>query len=429
VTVAEEGDLMAEDDRLKHDELLKRFQPVLRYDSNEQYFVDSAAQWTGCPGHELRRKDTAKGMKGKVIASAAAAAGKPQLTLEFLGRPKAYDNGEPWDDGDVISDPSKNYRAEYVRLRTEHPELNNVMYARSVEDNGRLWLQYWFWYFYNNYQLAFGAGLHEGDWEMVQLRMHPTEDRPDVAVYAQHRYGEKRSWGAVKKVGERPIVYVGRGSHASYFEKGFHQTEAWYDLADGKRKAPELAVEIVHDKTHEWMRWRGTWGDTKPSDHDKLGLQSNSPTGPGHKKQWSNPNAMLDDATETKLGKAQVAPDVTVVRHNGTLRVDYDFTKRNPRPIRLVVTVNSRDEKGVPPKTYNVEAFDPSGRGSAPTDIALDPAKHYDVYTSTVGGDPPKPSESTLEEIGTVGPEKPPSLPAKVATFFSGLIAKIRGDR
>jgi hypothetical protein len=138
---------------------------------------------------------------------------------------------------------------------------------------------------------------------------------------------------------------------------------------------------------------------------------------------------MLDSATETKVSKAQVAPDVTVVRDSGLLRVDYDFTKRDPRPIALVVTVNSRDEKGVPPKTYNVETFDPSGRGSAPTDIPLDPAKHYDVYTSTVGGDPPKPSESTLEEVGVVGPKKEPGLGEKIATVFSGLFAKIRGDR
>ena len=28
-----------------HDDLLKRFQPVLRYDSNEQFFADSAEQY------------------------------------------------------------------------------------------------------------------------------------------------------------------------------------------------------------------------------------------------------------------------------------------------------------------------------------------------------------------------------------------------
>lgn len=411
----------------QHDDLLKRFQPVLRYDSNEQYFADSAQQWTDCPGNELRRKDTAEGKKGAVLAKAG---GAPKLALKFLGR-DGYENGDAYEDGDIIGHPGKDYREEYVRLRTQRPELNNIMYARTVTDNERLWLQYWFWYFYNDYQLAFSAGTHEGDWEMVQLRMHPTEDRPDLAVYAQHRYGERRSWSGVDKAGERPVVYVGRGSHASYFEKGFHQTEAWYDLADGKRPAPDITLELIRAGTHDWMRWKGRWGDTKPNPDDKLGLSSNAPTGPARKKQWSKPNEWLNEATATKLVKAQAAPEVNVVRDDGRLRIDYDFTKRSPRPVSIVVTVNSRDEKGVPPTTTNVEQqdFDPSGRGSVQTDIPLDPAKHYDVYTSTVGGDPPKPSESTLEEIGTLAAPVKASVGASIAVFFSKLIAKIRGDR
>ncbi len=407
-----------------HDDLLKRFQPVLRYDSNEQYFVDSAQQWTDCPGNELRRKDRSDGTKGQVVAMAGDA-----LSLAFLG-PDGYENGAQFEDGDIIGNPGKNYREEYIQLRTQRPELNNRMYGRTVEHNDRLWLQYWFWYFYNDYQLAFSAGTHEGDWEMVQIRMHPTEDHPDLAVYAQHRYGEKRPWDGVEKVGERPVVYVGRGSHASYFEPGFHQTEAWYDLADGKRGAPDpLELELIGADTHAWMRWKGRWGDTKPNPDDKLGLHSNAPTGPGRKKQWAKPNDWLNEATETTLAKAQVAPDVQIARDEGKLRIDYDFTKRNPRPIEVVVTVNSRDEKGIPPKTHNVEDFDPSGVGSVTTDIPLDPAKHYDVYTSTVGGSPPKPSESRLRELGAVKAKAKEPLRQKIAVFFSRLFAKIRGDR
>jgi len=410
----------------EHDDLLKRFAPVLRYDSNEQYFVDSAAQWTDCPGNELRRKDVAGGKTGAVIASAVPVAGEPELTLGFLGA-DGYANGEPFREGDLIGNPGKRYREEYVQLRSERPELKNVMYGRAVEHNDRLWLQYWFWYFYNDYQLAFGAGTHEGDWEMVQLRTHPTEDRPDVAVYAQHRHGEKRSWAQVEKVGERPLVYVGRGSHASYFEAGFHQTEAWYDLADGKRPAPDLRLELIGPESHAWMRWKGRWGDTKP--HDKSGLQSEAPTGPASKRQWRRPTELLNSATETQLVKAQAAPDVEVVRADGRLRIDYDFTQRSPPPTKLVVTVNSRDEQGVPPKTHNVTDFDPSGRGRAATRIPLDLAKHYDVYTSTVAGDPPKPSESTLNEIAAIGPKaKVPPL-TKLAIFVSKLLARIRGDR
>jgi len=411
-----------------HDDLLKRFAPVLRYDSNEQYFVDSAVQWTDCPNNELRRADVAEGKKGPVLAEAVPTGKQTKLTLAFLGREK-YASGEPFTKGDIIGHSGRDYREAYVRLRKERPELRNVMYGRAVEQNGRLWLQYWFWYFYNDYQLAFDAGLHEGDWEMVQLRMHPTEERPDLAVYAQHRYGEKRSWGGVRKDGERPIVYVARGSHAAYFEPGFHQTEAWYDLADGKRPAPDLTLELIRPDTHAWMLWKGRWGDTKPNPRDKVGLHSNSPTGPGRKKQWDKPSDWHNEATETKLGEAQERPEVKAVRDRGRLRIDYDFRERDPRPSALVVTVNSRDETGVPPQTHTFEDFDATGKGHLATGVALDPAKHYDVYTSTVAGDPPMPSESRLSEIDPVGGKRQDSLVTRLTIFLSRLIARVRGDR
>lgn len=262
--------------------------------------------------------------------------------------------------------------------------------------------------------------------------MHSTEDRPDLAVYAQHRHGEKRSWEGVRRDGERPIVYVARGSHASYFEPGFHQTEAWYDLADGKRPAPELRLELIEPATHAWMSWKGRWGDTRPTPGDelgRLGLYSDSPTGPGRKKQWSKPNDWLDDATETTLGEAQERPEVKAVRDRGALRIDYDFRGRDPRPSALLVTVNSRDEKGVPPQTHTFEQFDAGGRGRLPTEIALDPAKHYGIYTSTVAGDPPMPSESRLSEIAPVARKATQSPLTRVAIFASSLVARIRGDR
>ena len=256
----------------EHDELLRRFLPRLRYDSNEQYFADSPAQWTDNPGHELRRTG------GELIARA------PELTLGFLGR-ETYADGRKVEKSDYIGDPKRDYRRQYVKLRVARPELKNRVYGRAVEADGRLWLQYWLWYFYNDYSLALGAGLHEGDWEMVQFRMH--DDEPDLAVYAQHTHAEKRPWHEVKTHEGHPLVYVARGSHASYFEAGFHTTEAWYDLADGKRKSPELTLEILEDDPPGWALWPGRWGDTAP----RLpgGVHQPSPTGPGAKKQWSDP--------------------------------------------------------------------------------------------------------------------------------------------
>ncbi|HTN24046.1 MAG TPA: hypothetical protein VL120_08675 [Solirubrobacteraceae bacterium] len=409
----------------KHDDLIARFQPALRYDSNEQFFADDAAQFTDAPGIELRRAAT-------VLASAQPAAGKePKLTLAFLG-PATYGNGLAVEKADIISVRGKDYRAQYVKLRQARPDLNNRLYGRAVEVNGRIWLQYWAWYFYNDYQLALGFGTHEGDWESVQFRVGIDGDVPDVAVYAQHRNGERRDWADVEKLPDNPdtpVVYVARGSHAAYFEAGYHETEAWYDVADGKRPAPKLALEIVDDAEHAWLRWPGRWGDTTPRDR-KLDLDQSSPTGPGTKRHWRNPDSLLDNAKKPILRATPRAPDVLITRGKGNrLQIDYDFSARAVPQRALVVTVNSRNEQGVPPKTYTFEevATTPKGR-LVPAGVTLHPARHYDVYASTVAGDPPQPSASQLTEIDPVTAEHEPAVGQQIAQRLGRLLARVRGD-
>ena len=303
---------------------------------------------------------------------------------------------------DRIGDPKKNYREQYVALRATRPDLRNRMYGHAVEAGGRLWLQYWFFYFYNDYNLALGIGLHEGDWEMVQLRMH--DGVPDLAVYAQHRQAEKRPWAQVGKVPgdpNRPMVYVARGSHASYFEPGFHQTEAWYDLADGKRNSPRTTLEIVTDDEPPWIAWPGVWGDTRAR---VGGIDQPSPRGPSAHAQWTNPDEHAGHRLGAPAqGRHRGARGDHQPRGRGRMRVDFDFTRQaGPPAASLQVTVNSRDEAGVPPRTYTFQVAQ-TRRGTLTTDVALDPAKHYDVYASTTSGDPPVPSESTLTELDPAG--------------------------
>jgi hypothetical protein len=414
----------------EHDDLLRRFTPALRYDSNEQFFADSAAQYTDAPGLKLRRKPEG-GKAGALIASAAPAGEEPKLSLAFLA-PKRYGDGATVDKTDVIGVKGKDYRAQYVKLRTTRPDLNNRMYGRAVRDNGRLWLQYWLWYFYNDYQLALGFGTHEGDWECIQLRMGIDGDAPDVAVYAQHRHGEKRNWEDVKRAPDSPdtpLAFIARGSHATYFEAGYHQTEAWYDIADGKRPAPKLTLEIVEDATHPWMRWPGRWGDTAPREGSP-DLDQSAPTGPGTKKHWRAPNALLDNAKASVLRDAPRAPDIKLTRdQDDTLRIAYDFSARDVPPSALVVTVNSRNEKGVPPITHTFDEVAANPKRTLQTDIPLHPERHYDLYASTVSGDPPKPSASQFTEIESVRTEKDEPFGQEVAKRIGRLFARIRGDR
>jgi hypothetical protein len=400
----------------EHDDLLRRHQPGVKYDSMEQYFADSAEQWTANPGNELRRADTGDA-RGQVLATGA------QLTLAFLAA-KTYGSGAEVRDTDLIGNPYRNYREQYVALRQKRPDLKNRMYGHAVEEGGRLWLQYWLYYFYNDYNLALGIGLHEGDWEMVQLRMH--DDEPDLAVYAQHRQAEQRPWSEVERVpsdSKRPLVYVARGSHASYFHAGFHQTEAWYDLADGKRNAPRLALEIIDDDTPPWVGWPGVWGDTRAR---VGGIDQPSPRGPAAHGSWHRPNSLLATAWQPERKDAIAAPEVKIVRDAGRLRIDFDLSHHAEPPTSLQVTVNSRDEAGVPPRTYTFGLIETT-RGSLTTRIPLDATKHYDVYASTTSGTPPIPSESVLNEINPVGEKRDGAFGEQVLQRTSRLVAWVRG--
>ena len=94
----------------------------------------------------------------------------------------------------------------------------------------RVALQYWFHYYYDDW-----ANRHEGDWEGITLllelsaetirrneELSSVELLEDIVIqdvgYASHEDGYRRLWQDVQKTAEgRPVVYVARGSSASYF--------------------------------------------------------------------------------------------------------------------------------------------------------------------------------------------------------------------
>jgi hypothetical protein len=387
-----------------HSGLLIRFQPQLRYDSNEAFFADSAAEWTDNPGNMLLRGAGDK--PGGTVAAKAPSRGPAPLSLDFLAA-AVYTGGAPVSEDDEITATTHDYRAMYVKLRQQFPGYRNRMYGRAKPDShGRLWLQYWFFYFFNDYNLAGGIGLHEGDWEMVQFRMDPDGKRPDLAVYAQHVHAEEAPWEHVEKLDgseDTPVVYVARGSHASYFEAGYHETEAWYDIADGKRETPKLELEIVGDDPPGWILWPGRWGGT----HARIPkIDQPSPQGPVTKTQWADPERLTDRAKTHLRPKALPPPDVQAERKQGRLVISFDFsTRAGPKPERLVVTVNSRDD-AIQPRTFTF-AIEPALRGSVETRIELSESQRYDIRVS-ITDNQGRPSESSMVLIPAGGKDGSP---------------------
>jgi hypothetical protein len=368
------------------EQLLKRHMPVLKYDSHETYFADSAAVWTDNPGNRLETDD------GNVLASAGDG-----LSLDFLGT--SYPGGRAAKKTDRISDPSKHYEDDSRALHLKRKYANRV-YGHSVSDgSGDVWLQYWFFYFYNDYNLIgpfIHAGLHEGDWEMIQI--HLGSETPDYAVFAQHAVAEGRDWRQVDLVPgtQRPIVYVARGSHASYFEPGTQWTGHWFDHADGKRRSPRLKLVLVDTSQPEfrWVDWPGRWGDTKKGGSP---LDSDSPTGPGVHDQWDDPLKLEGSARAHAREQAgpegpppvpPPPPRITAEWHDGKIRVDYQiFAKADgTAPDGLVVTVNSPDERE-PPATERFSIDTDTDTGEVELTTPVDPSHRYDLFASAATPD------------------------------------------
>ena len=173
-------------------QLLQRHTPVLRYDSQEPYFADAASEWTDNPGNQLKRAG------GTVIAAATPTGGQPPLSLGFLG-PTHYANGDAALADDRIGATSKDYVAEAQALHAQPQYANRVYGHTATGSDGRLWLAYWFFYFYNDYNLIgpfVKAGLHEGDWEMIQLRLDPTVCVASLAI-GPERSSPGKEWSPV----------------------------------------------------------------------------------------------------------------------------------------------------------------------------------------------------------------------------------------
>jgi hypothetical protein len=366
------------------EELLLRFMPKVCYDSLEAYFADHPLQMLVNPGNTLRR-GPARGRDGELLAT------EPSIELGW----PTYSDEKEGAETDRLGIKGRDYRTQYVALRKARPDLKNKLVARVVRDpdSKQLWLQYWLWYLYNDYHLTFNVGLHEGDWEMVQLGMDG--EQPELAVYAQHDQAERRGWSEVRKTDEgRPIVFSARGSHASYFEPGLYETEAWYDVCDGARSAQSTELFILREnELPGWAKWQGQWGDTEAPIKRVF---SPSPHGPIRQtEKWFHPSRWAEGAAERrKPRRPKDAPPIDVWRVKDRVVMEFDFGRLEgvARPVVIVVNVNAPELKTEPPRTFTFNVEDQRS-GRIETSIVLTPGVAYEarIAVTTQDGRPSAP--------------------------------------
>ena len=322
---------------------LRRYLPVLQYDSQGSFLADSPGIMTDRPGNLLKRADG---------TSAAGGTGRPALSLSHLGWPR-YADGAIAERSDHLDAVGRQY---VLQAREMHyGEYANRIYGRAArgEDDG-WWLQYWFFYLYNDKSFL-GFGRHEGDWEMVQVRLDPGGD-PVAMAFAQHGHGQRCDWAAVHRHGLRPVVYVARGSQASYAAAGRHDAPVVPDYADGRgQRVADAGLVDIGSEPPEWLHWPGRWGSSRARSR----VESNSPRGQAHQDKWTHPGTFFAEADDIGRHRgrqerppAPVPPAITVRRQGDRAVVSYRLAavSTGPRPVLLLVSVDSKGDD-LPPAT------------------------------------------------------------------------------
>jgi hypothetical protein len=175
------------------------------------------------------------------------------------------------------------YKDLYDRLA---PDFQRVTYVDVQTQPGTVIVNYWLFYFFN-FNPA-DIGNHEGDWERVQVRIN-ANSVADALSYEPSRNPERfalaisrhrcdstgsmpaRPWLAIESDDTHPVVFVGYGSHANYFEAGFKRPGhdgvqcTVIDNAPGERRLKLQPVMIdCAAAAPSWLAFGGGWGAGGP---------------------------------------------------------------------------------------------------------------------------------------------------------------------
>lgn len=127
--------------------------------------------------------------------------------------------------------------AETLTEDIQSQGLRHTYYGRVVRDGGWICLNYWYFYYYDDWRTGFdGVNDHEADWENISVFLYQTEGgwlEPEWVVLSCHDFtGDdlRRRWDdheQLEIVGDtHPVAYVGAGSHAHYYRPGEYLIES-----------------------------------------------------------------------------------------------------------------------------------------------------------------------------------------------------------
>jgi hypothetical protein len=179
---------------------------------------------------------------------------------------------------------------EYARLQEQEERF--VYHGRVAREEGWTVCQYWLFFAYNNWRSGFhGVNDHESDWELVNVYLYERDGElvPEWAAYASHDFHGadlRRRWDDrtdLELEGLHPVVHAGAGSHASYFRAGEYQAEVSLPIPARMREAMDLVAKF----------WRRTLGQAGRRDSPfrapfiDFARGDGLSVGAGHEAEWT----------------------------------------------------------------------------------------------------------------------------------------------
>jgi hypothetical protein len=314
--------------------LLRRFEPVVRYTAGELFLPAPVDDFVG--GCALVRDEGGQrhelALAGTLTLDALAELGRRQatgaLSLRRVARPLERREHRTWRRTGprfrassrfaVVALPSRLLDAAFrltLVLRGTVPggftaaahqayarvDQPPTYYGRAVRDGGYLVLQYWFFYWMNDWRSSFGGvNDHEGDWEQVSLFLTDSDaasgaadgPTPRWVVYSAHdTVGDdlRRRWDDpdLALVGEHPVVYAGAGSHAGAYLPGEYLVKVPLDLPDWARRTMAGVRRLLSGHEGPWAGLALPYLDYHRGDGIAVG--------PGGDRDWHA--VPIDDST------------------------------------------------------------------------------------------------------------------------------------
>jgi hypothetical protein len=247
-------------------DLLRRYEPVVRYTQGEMFFpsavdgyVERCSLWARAAGRRLELLVPAGELTVDRLARAAAEHPGLALSLRFVQEPLGgrelhrWSSARPsfkggsrlarvgligrladsvftlslWLRGKVPGGTTAAAQVQAAQIAAATPGC--TYYGRVHRQDGYTVLNYHFFHMMNDWRSSFfGANDHEADWEQIFVYLVEDLDGGERAAwvaFAAHDYtGDdlRRRWDDpdLSWVGEHPVVFAGAGSHASYFLPG-----------------------------------------------------------------------------------------------------------------------------------------------------------------------------------------------------------------